>query len=304
MLTDPDTATLNYAKSIFLKLFWRTRRRFGFGLGAVLLAAAGVTANVHAQTAAGEEEPIAKTLNFATAEALDINGLAARLAIETAAEPGIQLSLTGSKRQLEGVHAEESDGTLFIKATAPASASRVTVTQVNGSSTVIVSQGGSASVTIGGNGTSTVVTSDPEPPLQATVRLGGSIPVSIRGLSGSADVAALPAPLELELINGDADLAAVNDASLKIAGSGDIKVNRAEGRLTITIRGSGDVIVDDATLSALEATLRGAGNIDVRGRADRADLAIRGAGTIYVEAVEQQPQRRLSGAGSITVGNW
>ena len=252
---------------------------------------------------AQETDTISQALNFAAAEALHVAGLSAHLNIETGSEPGIRLNLTGSKRQIESIRTEATaDGLLIIKGTSPATSSTFNIT--NGSSTVIVSHGGTASVTIGGNGQSTVIMTDSEPPLQITIRLNPTTPISISGFSGSATLAALQAPLELELISGKAELAAVSDANLSIAGSGHIALERATGKLILNLRGSGDIVVDQADLSALEVTILGAGNVRVGGQAKQAALALNGAGNIYVETVKQKPQRRVLGVGEIRIGNW
>ena len=252
--------------------------------------------------AAQETNTSEKTLNF-DAATLQIKHLSARLSVETTSEPGIRVNLTGSSRQIESILTEQKDSLLILKGSLPETSNTLSI-HSNGSSTVIVSGNSRAHVTIGGSDESTIITPADEPLLQVTVQLAETTPISISGFNGFATLAALQAPLSLELNGGDVELAAVRDADLSIAGSGHIALDRARGNLSLSVRGSGDIVVADARLHTLGVAILGAGNIQIGGQSEQAALSLSGAGNIYVEHVVQKPQRQLLGVGTIRIGNW
>ena len=65
-----------------------------------------------------------------------------------------------------------------------------------------------------------------------------------------------------------------------VAGSGTLRVDRAEGKFGGVVAGSGDL--DIAALSASEASLSiaGSGNITLAGRADKLDVSVAGSGDV------------------------
>lgn len=65
-----------------------------------------------------------------------------------------------------------------------------------------------------------------------------------------------------------------------VAGSGTLRVDRAEGKFDGVVAGSGDL--DIAALSASEASLSiaGSGNITLAGRADKLDVSVAGSGDV------------------------
>lgn len=246
---------------------------------------------------ADDPERISQTFDFTAIESLQISNLEAQLSIETGLDAGIQLNLTGSKRQLEALHIEQQEQSLLIIYTPP----QTSVQSLNiSSSTVIVSGGGRASVTINGQPVDTTQ----EPPLEAKLTIGSDIPITLSNFVGTAQIGALSAPLDLELLNGTAELTAVNDTNVHIRGSGTVNVHQASGAMDIAVRGAGTVKVNDAQLSKLSAAVQGAGDISIQGQAHQAKLTLKGAGSIYVQAVDQEPQLSVAGVGTIKVGNW
>lgn len=267
--------------------------------GALMLVLIGWTMQAYAQ----QTGTISKALDFAAAKALRIENLSARLSIETVSEPGIRLNLTGSKRQIESILADDTgDAVLIIKADPKADGTETRA--ISGSVSVAVGEGATARIIINDGDQSQVITGSPEPVLQVTVALGAAVPIAVSGFRGSAHIAARRAPLEFELVSGDARFAAAADASLSISGSGEIAVDRAAGNLALAVRGAGDITVKEAVLAELRVTIFGAGAVQVHGQAEQADLALNGTGGIYVEAVKRKPRRRLLGAGRIIIDNW
>jgi hypothetical protein len=91
--------------------------------------------------------------------------------------------------------------------------------------------------------------------------------------------------------------------SLEISGSGDIESDMIETtRLDVTISGSGDVQIDDLMADEVKAKISGSGEIDLAGEAATQDVTISGsgkyrAGDLRSESVEVN----IGGSGDATV---
>jgi hypothetical protein len=70
------------------------------------------------------------------------------------------------------------------------------------------------------------------------------------------------------------------------------------------VQGAGDVVVEQATLEALEIDISGSGNVRVGGSAQQARIAVAGVGNVEVDEVRERPDVRVSGIGRIDIGNW
>ena len=72
-----------------------------------------------------------------------------------------------------------------------------------------------------------------------------------------------------------------------IAGSGDIRVDRAEGpRFAASIGGSGDIDVGAVRVGEASFSVAGSGNIRASGNAQRSSVSIAGSGDIDIAALE------------------
>jgi len=90
---------------------------------------------------------------------------------------------------------------------------------------------------------------------------------------------------------------------LAVSGSGDIESDMLEtGRLEAAVSGSGDVRIADLTASEVNAEISGSGSIDLAGVVAAQDVAISGAGQYLAGDVCSELVRvSVSGAGDATV---
>ncbi len=85
-----------------------------------------------------------------------------------------------------------------------------------------------------------------------------------------------------------------------VAGSGTMRVDRAEGSFDGVVAGSGDL--DIAALAATEASLSiaGSGNITLAGRADKVDLSVAGSGDVRGQQFKAaRADISIAGSGSV-----
>ena len=75
-------------------------------------------------------------------------------------------------------------------------------------------------------------------------------------------------------------------AAATLAGSGDMRVDRAEGdAFAGTVAGSGDLDVAALRVGRVNLTMAGSGNLVARGSAARADLSVAGSGNVRARGV-------------------
>jgi hypothetical protein len=226
----------------------------------------------------------AGTLDIAIGEAEEISG-----------------RLNGSEESVASFDIETTAEGLLIRA--PAHRPRSSVTVV-GDTTVVASGGGSAEVTIGGLDSDDLAAARDEEPIILRLTVPAGTALTIENFAGDGTIGATDGPLMVILQGGVLQAAAARDPHLTIAGSGDIRLGEATGVLTMAINGSGSIIVDGGMTDAVSATINGAGSLRFGGRAARAGISVNGAGTVDIAHVEARPITRMAGAGSITVGNW
>jgi hypothetical protein len=91
--------------------------------------------------------------------------------------------------------------------------------------------------------------------------------------------------------------------SLKISGSGDIESDMIETtRLDATISGSGDVQIVDLTAGEVTAKISGSGEIDLAGDATAQDVTISGSGKYQAgDLCGESVEVKISGSGDATV---
>lgn len=85
-----------------------------------------------------------------------------------------------------------------------------------------------------------------------------------------------------------------------VAGSGTMRVDRAEGKFDGVVAGSGDL--DVAAVSAGEASLSiaGAGNITLAGRADKLDVSVAGSGDVRGQRfIASRADISIAGSGDV-----
>jgi hypothetical protein len=91
--------------------------------------------------------------------------------------------------------------------------------------------------------------------------------------------------------------------SLEISGSGDIESDMIETtRLDATISGSGDVQITDLTAGEVTAKISGSGEIDLAGDAAAQDITISGSGKYLAgDLCSESVKVKISGSGDATV---
>lgn len=115
--------------------------------------------------------------------------------------------------------------------------------------------------------------------------------------------------LENVTVSGCIDLI-VNDKfvsdrlEVKISGASDVKFNATTNitNLKIQISGAGDFLSDDLTCGFIESSVSGAGDITLKGKADKANFMVSGAGDIKAyDFLVENLDCKVSGAGDIKV---
>lgn len=147
----------------------------------------------------------------------------------------------------------------------------------------------------------------------ARVSLDGCGDADLEGVTGMADVSIAGAP-NFRLYEageasvsvaggGDVTLGVVHRGlTVSIAGAGDVVVARADGPTSVAVQGSGDIVIRDGRASPFSVSIVGAGDVSHNGVAERLDVAIIGAGDVRVSRVEGEVTRRILGAGDVIIG--
>jgi hypothetical protein len=88
-----------------------------------------------------------------------------------------------------------------------------------------------------------------------------------------------------------------------IAGSGDMKVDKAEGpNFSANLTGSGDLAVGAVKVAALSAGLTGSGEIGLAGTADKLDLSVNGSGSVNAAGLTAADATvSMAGSGDINL---
>lgn len=121
--------------------------------------------------------------------------------------------------------------------------------------------------------------------------------------------------------SGDTHVGSVGRASLRVAGSGDIKtqavngpmdVNLAgsgdvwtaslDGPLDVKIAGSGDVKIAGGRVGAMTVSVAGSGGVVVDGAAESLKARIAGSGDVKVKAVKGAVSKAVVGSGDVVIG--
>lgn len=124
-------------------------------------------------------------------------------------------------------------------------------------------------------------------------------------VSGSQDVRLYEAGEATVTIAGSGDvvLGAVHDGlTVSVAGSGDVTAARVDGPTSIAVQGSGDVTIRDGRATTLSVVVAGGGDITHGGSAQSLDAVILGGGDVRVRHVDGEINRRVLGGGDVVVG--
>jgi hypothetical protein len=121
--------------------------------------------------------------------------------------------------------------------------------------------------------------------------------------------------------SGDARTGTAGQASLRIAGSGDIataevrgpldvdvagagnvRVKSMAGPLDVHIAGGGDVTIFNGRASSMAVSLAGSGNVTFGGVADTLTARIAGSGGVRARQVRGQVRKTVMGSGQVRIG--
>lgn len=220
----------------------------------------------------------------------------------------IVVETSGSQSEIDNIRVREQSGVLFIEGTG-SSPSRGTVVrdvQIGGK------RGGGISMSLGNvsiGGTfrmdddSISISGDGSPSsAQIKVKVPRGTSTSFAGVQGKLNVGDTDGAINLSVQGGwNANVGRVRDANLSLQGGADIEIAHVRGALSISLQGSGDILVQDGSIESLNANLQGSGDIKVGGTAQFAMLNLQGSGDIVVAHVVQPPMRRTMGSGDIKV---
>lgn len=87
--------------------------------------------------------------------------------------------------------------------------------------------------------------------------------------------------------------------ALTVSGSGQVQVNGTVERLSVAIRGSGDIRLNDVAMKRLTARIAGSGNLEA-GPKDEADITIAGSGNVRLLSRPATLNTKIAGSGRIT----
>lgn len=173
------------------------------------------------------------------------------------------------------------------------------VTRIGGRVGGVVVSGGGAVVMTGD-----AVAGGPDFSLEVTIPVQTN--VEIDGVDGQVSLEDIEGSLRARVSGfGDIHGGQVQDARLKISGSGSVYLRGVNGKhLRTRISGSGSVRVESGNVEEIDCSVSGSGQINFGGVAEDGDLDVSGSGNIYVAQVVNRPSRSRRGSGSINVGNW
>ena len=87
--------------------------------------------------------------------------------------------------------------------------------------------------------------------------------------------------------------------ALTVSGSGQVQASGTVERMTLTIRGSGDIRLNDLAMTRLTTRIAGSGNLEA-GPKEEADITIAGSGNVKLLRRPATLNTRIAGSGRIT----
>lgn len=148
---------------------------------------------------------------------------------------------------------------------------------------------------------------------RVSVRLEGCGEADLEGVENAADISVSG---DIDVLVHDAGQASVRVAGsgevvlgvvreglvASLAGAGDLVAARVDGPTNIAIQGAGDVTIRDGRASVLSVVIAGSGDVTHGGSAERLDAVIVGSGDVRVRRVDGEVSRRVFGSGDVSVG--
>jgi len=124
-------------------------------------------------------------------------------------------------------------------------------------------------------------------------------------VSGSGLITAASAGAADLIISGSGDVRSgpvTSGLEATISGSGNLDVARLDGRFKARVSGVGHIRVPQGAVTAMEARISGAGNVDFGGVAQSLDAVVSGSGDVHVGDVTGSVNKRVSGSGEVVIG--
>lgn len=97
------------------------------------------------------------------------------------------------------------------------------------------------------------------------------------------------------------DLIEVEEAEVRISGSGNVKIGTLLNDSEFTISGSGKVSIQNGNMNKIYANVSGSGDIDAMISVNEAYLDLSGSGSIAIDQVMKFSREKKGGSGSIKV---
>lgn len=124
-------------------------------------------------------------------------------------------------------------------------------------------------------------------------------------LAGSGDAWAGQAGQASLRVAGSGDIATADvrgRLDVDVAGSGNVRVKSMSGPLGVHVAGGGDVTVEGGRASAMTVSLAGSGNVTFGGVADTLTARIAGSGDVRARQVRGQVRKTIMGSGAVRIG--
>jgi hypothetical protein len=112
-------------------------------------------------------------------------------------------------------------------------------------------------------------------------------PRALRNVRLSGSATALLGPLDQPAL------------ALTVSGSGHVQVSGTVERMTVTIRGSGDIRLNDVAMKRLATRIAGSGNLEA-GPKEEADITIAGSGNVRLLSRPATLNTKIAGSGRIS----
>lgn len=236
--------------------------------------------------------------------------LVGRVTVKTHKGNTTVVKFTGPGKAMQFVSFDVRDGELTVRGKSTNAGTVVTSTTGKGSGgTVII--GNSSTIAIGPNTSTTVIIGDKVTKTTSmkvrwslSVTVPSGQPLKLSGYIGDAAIGDIRAPLNVD-VQGASDLkvGSISSGRIRLSGAGTAEIARVDGDLDIDVLGAGDVTVQDGQIGALAVKVKGAGDVKIGGKAQRARLSVVGSGDIEVNAVAEKPKISIVGSGDVSVGS-
>lgn len=255
------------------------------------------------------------------ANILNLTELFADVNIQVDDSPQIKIRVEGPGSIIKDIDISENENIIYIRGKGGIYSGRASI-QIKGGGSSIFNIGpqiaGRNIRTIRGSGSVYVdnenviisgvaennisVESGEESETKITISVPKGTQIEVSDISGQVNIGDTEGKLQARVTGANNIFAGrVKDAVLSVKGSGDIRVQEVNGSLTAQIAGSGDIRVRDGSVTTLNITITGSGDIIFGGRAEDAILTITGSGDIKVAHIKNRPVTNIVGSGDIDI---